>query len=337
MEMIPEETAVAPAMEGLVEPAPAQGDLRPPGQPDPAGSAGVPQERTLPGAAGQPQPQPASEPPGDAEQPGPGAAGQPSSTEGEPPPSPYLTPDFGKEDPFEILGKAAPPPSPVLCALSPARWRWHPGTLHGAAAQGSAMSPPLPSRDAGSCSWLVAHRQPSSSGFTVNRAKCGVSPPQASPSRAWHAWRCPGLPGGTRSLSCRGSDSRRLAAGEGQRVPCPAPPSLGARRGGCAKPSSGGCWGVGGSPRGPAPAELGSAGAWGAPEWACPGWASRTWWHGGGGTEGASKTCSGVARRGECARQDGGHGGRHAAAWPGKGERDTRVGGPRVASRHAAG
>uniref|UniRef100_A0A8B9DB03 Myosin light chain kinase 2, skeletal/cardiac muscle n=1 Tax=Anser cygnoides TaxID=8845 RepID=A0A8B9DB03_ANSCY len=112
MEMIPEETAVAPATEGLVEPAPAQGDLRPPGQPDPAGSAGVPQERTLPGAAGQPQPQPASEPPGDAEQPGPGAAGQPSSTEGEPPPSPYLTPDFGKEDPFEILDDVPPPPAP---------------------------------------------------------------------------------------------------------------------------------------------------------------------------------------------------------------------------------
>lgn len=112
MEMIPEETAVAPATEGLVEPALAQGDLRPPGQPDPAGSAGIPQERTLPGAAGQPQPQPASEPPGDAEQPGPGAAGQPSSTEGEPPPSPYLTPDFGKEDPFEILDDVPPPPAP---------------------------------------------------------------------------------------------------------------------------------------------------------------------------------------------------------------------------------
>ncbi|XP_040432253.1 myosin light chain kinase 2, skeletal/cardiac muscle [Cygnus olor] len=110
MEMIPEETAVAAATEGLVEPALAQGDLRPPKQPDPAGSAGIPQERTLPGAAGQPQP--ASEPPGDAEQPGPGAAGQPSSTEGEPPPSPYLTPDFGKEDPFEILDDVPPPPAP---------------------------------------------------------------------------------------------------------------------------------------------------------------------------------------------------------------------------------
>lgn len=127
MEMIPEETAVAPATEGLGEPTPAQGVLRPPEQPDPMGSAGTLQERTLPGATGQPQP--GSEPPGDAEQPGPGAAGQPSSTEAEPPPSPYLTPDFGKEDPFEILGKAAPPPQPpVLWALSSARWRWHPGT-----------------------------------------------------------------------------------------------------------------------------------------------------------------------------------------------------------------
>lgn len=127
MEVIPEETAVAPATEGLGEPTPAQGDLRPPEQPDPAGSAGTPQERTLPGAAGQPQP--GSEPPGDTEQPGPGAAGQPSSTEAEPPLSPYLTPDFGKEDPFEILGKAAPAPSPLLWALSSAQWRWHPRTF----------------------------------------------------------------------------------------------------------------------------------------------------------------------------------------------------------------
>ncbi|KAM9178350.1 myosin light chain kinase 2, skeletal/cardiac muscle isoform 1-T2 [Mergus octosetaceus] len=110
MEMIPEETAVAPATEGLAEPTPGQGDLRPPEQPDPAGSAGTPQERTLPGAMGQPQP--GSEAPGDAEQPGPGAAGQPSSTEAEPPPSPYLTPDFGKEDPFEILDDVPPPPAP---------------------------------------------------------------------------------------------------------------------------------------------------------------------------------------------------------------------------------
>uniref|UniRef100_A0A8B9SPK5 Myosin light chain kinase 2 n=1 Tax=Anas platyrhynchos TaxID=8839 RepID=A0A8B9SPK5_ANAPL len=110
------------------------------------------------------------------------------------------------------------------------------------------------------CSWLVAHRQPSSSGFTVNRAKCGVSPPQASPSPAWHAWRCPGLPGGTRSPSCPGTDSRRLAAAEGQRVPCPAPPSLGG-----AKPSSGGGWG--GPLRGQLVTKWGARVRWGAPEW----------------------------------------------------------------------
>ncbi|XP_010139491.1 PREDICTED: myosin light chain kinase 2, skeletal/cardiac muscle-like, partial [Buceros rhinoceros silvestris] len=32
--------------------------------------------------------------------------------EAEPPPSPYLTPDFGKEDPFEILDDVPPPPAP---------------------------------------------------------------------------------------------------------------------------------------------------------------------------------------------------------------------------------
>ncbi|NWS42610.1 MYLK2 kinase, partial [Probosciger aterrimus] len=95
MEVILEEsTVMEPAEPG---PAPAaQGDLQPPG---------TPQERTLPSATGQP-PGPA----GAAEQPGPGE--QPSSTEAEPPPSPYLTPDFGKEDPFEILDDVPPPPAP---------------------------------------------------------------------------------------------------------------------------------------------------------------------------------------------------------------------------------
>lgn len=287
MEMIPEETAGAPATEGLGEPTPAQGVLRPPEQPDPMGSAGTPQERTLPGATGQPQP--GSEPPGDAEQPGPGAAGQPSSTEAEPPPSPYLTPDFGKEDPFEILGKAAPPPSPPCSGLCPQPGG---GGTPGPPFLGSATSPPLPSWAASFCSWLVAHRQPSSSGFTVNRAKCGVSPPQASPSPAWHAWRCPGLPGGTRSPSCPGTDSRRLAAAEGQRVPCPAPPSLGG-----AKPSSGGGWG------GPLRGQLLTK--WGA--WVrgvlrsgvCPGGVSRSrrGWHG-GGSNGVVATEGGTQQRG---------------------------------------
>ncbi|XP_054029475.1 myosin light chain kinase 2, skeletal/cardiac muscle [Dryobates pubescens] len=82
MEMIPEESTVA-------EPGPAPpalGDLQPPS---------APQERTLPGATGQPGPE-----------------GQPPSAEAQPPPSPYLTPDFGKEDPSEILDDVPPPPAP---------------------------------------------------------------------------------------------------------------------------------------------------------------------------------------------------------------------------------
>ncbi|NWT06718.1 MYLK2 kinase, partial [Mionectes macconnelli] len=97
MEMIPEETTVAEPKEGLTEPGPAppaMGDLQP---------HGTPQERTVPSATGQPP-----DPAGIAEQPGP--EGQPPSTEAKPPPSPYLTPDFGKEDPFEILADDVPPP-----------------------------------------------------------------------------------------------------------------------------------------------------------------------------------------------------------------------------------
>ncbi|NXO01002.1 MYLK2 kinase, partial [Rhinopomastus cyanomelas] len=87
MEVIQEETAEP--REGLMEPGPAPpalGDLQPPS---------TPQERTLPSATGQP-----------------GPGGKPSSTEAEPPPSPYLTPDFKKEDPFEILDDVPPPPAP---------------------------------------------------------------------------------------------------------------------------------------------------------------------------------------------------------------------------------
>ncbi|NWI28723.1 MYLK2 kinase, partial [Sula dactylatra] len=108
MEMIPEETMAVELREGLTEPGPAPpalGDLQLPGAPIPAGSPGTPQERTLPSAAGQPPvPTAATEQPG--------SGGQPSSTEAEPPPSPYLTPDFGKEDPFEILDDVPPPPAP---------------------------------------------------------------------------------------------------------------------------------------------------------------------------------------------------------------------------------
>ncbi|XP_054701386.1 myosin light chain kinase 2, skeletal/cardiac muscle [Grus americana] len=102
MEMIPEETTAAELKEGLTEPGPALpalGDRQPPEPPGPAGSPGTPQERTLPSAVGQ-----------HAESPGSGE--QPSLTEAEPPPSPYLTPDFGKEDPFEILDDVPPPPAP---------------------------------------------------------------------------------------------------------------------------------------------------------------------------------------------------------------------------------
>ncbi|KAM9284763.1 myosin light chain kinase 2, skeletal/cardiac muscle [Morus bassanus] len=108
MEMIPEETMAVELREGPTEPGPAPpalGDLQLPGAPIPAGSPGTPQERTLPSAAGQPP-----VPTGATEQPGSG--GQPSSTEAEPPPSPYLTPDFGKDDPFEILDDVPPPPAP---------------------------------------------------------------------------------------------------------------------------------------------------------------------------------------------------------------------------------
>ncbi|NXN12048.1 MYLK2 kinase, partial [Indicator maculatus] len=82
MEMIPEEVTVA-------EPGPAPpalGDLQPPS---------ALQERTLPSATGQSGPE-----------------GQPPSVETQPSPSPYLTPDFRKEDPSEILDDVPPPPAP---------------------------------------------------------------------------------------------------------------------------------------------------------------------------------------------------------------------------------
>ncbi|NXD13301.1 MYLK2 kinase, partial [Nothocercus nigrocapillus] len=96
METIPEETPAvqdSPAAPAL-EPQPAPGE-----QPAPA----VPQQdRTLAepaGAAGEP---------GGTKKPVP----QAPVPEAEPPPSPYLTPDFGKEDPFEILDDVPPPPAP---------------------------------------------------------------------------------------------------------------------------------------------------------------------------------------------------------------------------------
>ncbi|XP_027646044.2 myosin light chain kinase 2, skeletal/cardiac muscle [Falco peregrinus] len=103
METILEETVAVERREGPTEPGPAPAAL---GDPQPRGSSpGTPQGGTLPSAAGKPP-----DPTGAVEQPGPG--GQPSSPEAEPPPSPYLTPDFGKEDPFEILDDVPPPPAP---------------------------------------------------------------------------------------------------------------------------------------------------------------------------------------------------------------------------------
>ncbi|NWU77720.1 MYLK2 kinase, partial [Onychorhynchus coronatus] len=99
MEMIPEETVAVEPKEGPTEPGPApaaKGDLQP---------NDTPQERTLPSATGQPP-----DPAGVAERPGPEE--QPPSTEAKPLPSPYLTSDFGKEDPFEILDDVPPPPAP---------------------------------------------------------------------------------------------------------------------------------------------------------------------------------------------------------------------------------
>ncbi|NXO95357.1 MYLK2 kinase, partial [Certhia brachydactyla] len=102
METIEEETTMMEPKEGQTEPGsgpPALGDLQP------LEPLSIPQERTLPSATGQPP-----DPAGVAELPGPGV--QPSLTEAKPPPSPYLTPDFGKEDPFEILDDVPPPPAP---------------------------------------------------------------------------------------------------------------------------------------------------------------------------------------------------------------------------------
>ncbi|XP_066055230.1 myosin light chain kinase 2, skeletal/cardiac muscle [Chamaea fasciata] len=102
METIEEDTTMVEPEEGSTEPGsgpPALGDLQP------LEASGTPQERTLPSATGQPP-----DPAGVMEQPGPGV--QPSLTEANSPQSPYLTPDFGKEDAFEILDDVPPPPAP---------------------------------------------------------------------------------------------------------------------------------------------------------------------------------------------------------------------------------
>ncbi|NXO29604.1 MYLK2 kinase, partial [Cisticola juncidis] len=102
METIEEETTMVEPKEDQTEPGsgpPALGDLQPLEPPS------TPQDRTVPSATGQPP-----DPAGVVEQPGPGV--QQSLTEANPPLSPYLTPDFGKEDPFEILDDVPPPPAP---------------------------------------------------------------------------------------------------------------------------------------------------------------------------------------------------------------------------------
>ncbi|NXY59321.1 MYLK2 kinase, partial [Callaeas wilsoni] len=102
METIEEETTMVEPKDGPTELGsgpPALGDLQP------LEPSGTPQERTLPSATGKPP-----DPAGVVEQPGPGV--QPPLTEAKPTPSPYLTPDFGKEDTFEILDDMPPPPAP---------------------------------------------------------------------------------------------------------------------------------------------------------------------------------------------------------------------------------
>lgn len=171
--------------EGPTEPGsgpPAQGNLQPLEPP------GTSQERTLPSATGQPL-----DPAGVAEQPG----VQPSLTEAKPPPSPYLTPDFGKEDPFEILGKAMR----YLPFLYSPLWSDSLGTPW------PCLLPTLPSVLPAPDLGLSPAWWPLSSPFTVNRAKCVALAT---------------LTGRKRSL---GSDSDWLVAGDSMSS-YPAPLSL---------------------------------------------------------------------------------------------------------------
>ncbi|XP_050774244.1 myosin light chain kinase 2, skeletal/cardiac muscle isoform X2 [Gopherus flavomarginatus] len=102
-----------PSLVGLPHPASDETPAEPPslvGLPHPA-SDETPAEP--PSSVGQPSP--ALDSPGNAGKTGPVAEEQPPSSEEEevePPPSPYLTPDFGKEDPFQILDDVPPPPAP---------------------------------------------------------------------------------------------------------------------------------------------------------------------------------------------------------------------------------
>ncbi|TFK02223.1 Myosin light chain kinase 2, skeletal/cardiac muscle [Platysternon megacephalum] len=108
----PDETPAEPSSVGLPHPAP---DVTPA---EPPSSVGLPHpapDETPAESSSVKKPPLALDIPGKAGKTGPVAGEQPPSPEEEevePPPSPYLTPDFGKEDPFQILDDVPPPPAP---------------------------------------------------------------------------------------------------------------------------------------------------------------------------------------------------------------------------------
>nr|XP_048676357.1 myosin light chain kinase 2, skeletal/cardiac muscle isoform X4 [Caretta caretta] len=105
--------AEPPSSVGLPHPASDETPAEPPS------SVGLPHPASDETPAEPPhsveQPPPALDSAGNLGKTGPVAGEQPPSPEEEevePPPSPYLTPDFGKEDPFQILDDIPPPPAP---------------------------------------------------------------------------------------------------------------------------------------------------------------------------------------------------------------------------------
>ncbi|CAM5097956.1 unnamed protein product [Natator depressus] len=124
-----ETPAEPPSSEGLPHPASDETPAEPPSSvelPHPASdeTPAEPSSVELPHPASDEtpaepssveQPPPALDSAGNVGKTGPVAGEQPPSPEEEevePPPSPYLTPDFGKEDPFQILDDIPPPPAP---------------------------------------------------------------------------------------------------------------------------------------------------------------------------------------------------------------------------------
>ncbi|KAG6938483.1 myosin light chain kinase 2 [Chelydra serpentina] len=104
-----------PTPSEVPSPASSSGDVTPAERPHPASD-----ETPAEPPSSVKQPPPASDSPGDAGETGQVAEEQPPSPEEEeeePPPSPYLTPDFGKEDPFQILDDVPPPPAPFAHRL----------------------------------------------------------------------------------------------------------------------------------------------------------------------------------------------------------------------------